>query len=84
MIQIDAIEKKKVKVEISEETLFKEVESRIRFKYGIRQNQWLDNGKLYHEEHTSHAWDSCDGDATPEQIAAFEAIALLRKTLLEE
>ena len=74
----------RIEVEIEDNEIFKYLEDRIRQKNDIKYDQWLKDGKLYHEEHTSHAWDSCDGPATPEQIKAFELINTLRDILLEK
>ncbi len=84
MIKLQAVEKKPVEVEVSERELFQQLQGIIRFKYGLHREGYLREGKLYHEEHTSHAYEVEDGEATPEQIKAYGAIDVLHDVLLKD
>lgn len=80
MPEMNARKTEFVKVDVRDEDIFQYVENKIKRHYDIGPRDFLkDDGKIYREEHTSHAYDSEVGVATAEQKKGFALIASLRK-----
>lgn len=80
---VKGTQKQQVTVDVDEREIFFDIERRLRTKYNIGSQQWLGrDGKLYHEEHTSHTYDVCDGPPTEDQKKCFEIIEVLRDVLV--
>lgn len=43
----------------------------------VRKGEWVQGGHWYREYHTSHAWDSKEGEATEEEIKIYDAFRLV-------
>lgn len=79
-MQIDFSRTVHDRVDIPEDKILEAAIRVVEKKFGLN-HQWIRNGKLYHEEHTSHSYDVCDGPASAEQLKANEVIKSLKEYL---
>lgn len=81
MVKINATKCERVSVGVSFFDMVNAIEIELLRSVGLRPGQWIENGKVYEEVHTSHSWTDCLGAATKEQAKVYKAWETVLDTL---
>lgn len=82
--KLKGVQRQTVEVEVSYDEMFKVIKRAVLKSIGLHRGQWIEDDKIYQEQHTSHSWTDYVGPATQKQVEVYNALSLIKQSLRAE
>lgn len=83
-VEMRGFQNQPVHIEVSYKDMFAAIELLVLKSIDLRHGEWIENGEIYEENHTSHSCSECVGQATDRQKEVYEALGIIKHTLKVE